>query len=110
MGSKIGVLVEVNCETDFVARSEDFCQFTKDLALHIAAMAPKYVKKDDVPPDALTGVANQEEFYKQNCLLLQAYVKDPKLTIQDYLNQLVGKIGENILISRFSRFKVGESE
>ena len=85
-GNKIGVIVEVNCETDFVARSEDFCKFTRDLALHIAAMNPENVQ----------------------VLLQQPYVKDPGKNIQDLLNELVAKIGENIIIARFVRFKVGE--
>ncbi len=110
LGSKIGVLVEVNCETDFVARNEDFCQFSKDVAMHIAAMSPQYVKKDDVPAEKLSAAADQAQFLKEICLLEQPYVKDPKLTIQDYLNQLIAKIGENIRIGRFIRFKVGESE
>lgn len=108
LGSKIGVLVEVNCETDFVARSEDFCQFTKDVAMQIAASSPKYIKKDDIPSDVLHGQPNQDDFVKTSCLLDQPFIKDPKLTIQDYLNTLIAKIGENIFISRFVRFKVGE--
>ena len=110
LGSKIGVLVEVNCETDFVARNEDFIQFTKNLAMHIAAVAPKYIKKDNVPPDVLKKQSDQETFVKENCLLNQVYVKDPTMTIQDYLNSIVAKIGENIQIGRLVRFKVGESE
>lgn len=109
LGSKLGVLVEVNCETDFVARSEDFCQFTKDVAMHIAASAPKYIKKDDVSAELLPREADREAFIKENCLLEQPFVKDPKITIHDYLNSLVAKIGENIYISRFIRYKVGES-
>ena len=110
LGSKIGVLVEVNCETDFVARNEDFIQFTKNLAMHIAAVAPKYIKKDNVPADVLKKQSDQETFIKENYLLDQAYVKDPAMTIQDYLNSIVAKIGENIQIGRLVRFKVGESE
>ena len=107
-GNKIGVVVEVNCETDFVARSEDFIKFTRDIALHIAAVNPKYIKKEDVPADVLAKEADKEAFYKANCLLVQAYVKDPGKSIQDLLNELVAKIGENIIISRFVRYKVGE--
>ncbi len=103
-GNKIGVVVEINCETDFVARSEDFITFSKDLAMHIAAMSPKYIKKEDVPADVLA----KEPDTKQYCLLQQAYVKDASKSIQDYLNELVAKIGENIRVSRFVRFKVGE--
>lgn len=108
LGNKIGVLLEVNCETDFVARSEDFCQFTKDVAMQIAASSPKYIKKDDIPSDVLKGQPNQDDFVKTSCLMDQPFIKDPKLTIQDYLNTLVAKIGENIFISRFIRYKVGE--
>ena len=107
-GNKIGVVVEVNCETDFVARSEDFCKFTRDVALHIAALNPKYVKKEDVPADVLAREADKEAYIKANCLLAQAYVKDPGKNIQDLLNELVAKIGENIVIGRFVRYKVGE--
>jgi elongation factor Ts len=103
-GNKIGVVVEVNCETDFVARSEDFIRFSKDLAMHIAAMSPRYVKAEEVPADVLA----KEPDTKQYCLLQQAYVKDASKSIQDYLNELVAKVGENIRVSRFVRFKVGE--
>jgi len=107
-GNKMGVVVEVNCETDFVARSEDFCKFTRDLALHIAASNPKYIKKEDVPADIIAKEADKEAYIKANCLLSQAYVKDPSKSIQDLLNELVAKIGENILVGRFIRYKVGE--
>lgn len=107
-GNKIGVIVEVNCETDFVARSEDFCKFTRDIAIHIAALNPKYIKKQDVPADVLGKEADKEAYTKANCLLSQAYVKDPGKNIQDLLNELVAKIGENIVVSRFVRYKVGE--
>ena len=110
MGNKIAVLLEVNCETDFVARNEDFCKFTKDVAMHIAATAPKYIKKDDVPADVLSGQPNAEEFVKASCLLEQNFVKDPSITIGDYLNSLIAKIGENIRVGRFARYKVGEIE
>jgi elongation factor Ts len=100
--------VEVNCETDFVGRSEDFCRFTRDLALHIAAVNPKYIKKEDIPADVLAKEADQEAYIKAHCLLAQPYVKDPGKTIQDLLNELVSKIGENTIISRFARYKVGE--
>ncbi len=107
-GNKMGVVVEVNCETDFVARSEDFCKFTRDVALHIAASNPKYIKKEDVPADILAKEPDKDAYIKANCLLAQAYVKDPSKSIQDMLNELVAKIGENILIGRFIRYKVGE--
>lgn len=108
LGNKIGVIVEVNCETDFVAKNEDFCAFTKDIAMHIAAMAPKYITQEDIPADVLIQQKDQGAFIKENCLLNQPFVKDPKITIQDYLNSLIAKIGENILISRFIRYKIGE--
>jgi len=107
-GNKIGVVVEVNCETDFVARNEDFCAFTRNLAIHIAALSPKYIKREDVPADVLAKEADKEAFIKAHCLLAQAYVKDPTKSIQDLLNELVAKIGENIVVGRFVRYKVGE--
>jgi len=106
-GSKIGVLVEVNCETDFVARNEDFITFTRDVAMHIAAVAPKYLKKEDVPADVLELQADKEGYYKMNCLMAQPFVKESSKTITDLLNELVAKIGENIQINRFVRFKIG---
>ncbi|MBM3252184.1 MAG: translation elongation factor Ts [Candidatus Omnitrophica bacterium] len=108
LGNKIGVLVEVNCETDFVARNEDFRRFTKDIAMQIAAVNPKYLKKEDVSKEDLKEAKDKEEFYKQNCLLEQAFIKDQNLTIKDYLSSLVAKIGENIVIRRFSRYALGE--
>ncbi len=110
LGAKIGVLLEVNCETDFVARSEDFCAFTKDLALQIAASAPRYVRQEDIPENILQIQPNQDVFIKENCLMNQVFIKDTSLTIQDYLNRLIAKIGENIFVSRFVRYKVGEIE
>ena len=107
-GSKIGVIVEINCETDFVARSEDCIRFSKDVAMHIAAMSPKYIKKEDVPADILAKEHNQTEFFKQAVLLQQPFVRDAAKTIQDYLNELVAKIGENIRVARFVRYKIGE--
>ena len=108
MGNKIATLVEVNCETDFVARNEDFARFTKDLAMQIAATAPEYLAEIDVPADVLAKHADRKTFLKEKCLLNQVFIKDPSLTIQDYLNTLVAKIGENIRIGRFVRYKVGE--
>lgn len=107
-GNKLGVLVEVNCETDFVARNEDFIRFCKDLAMHIAAMAPKYIKKEDVPADLLADQEDQDGFIKSNVLMEQAFVKEASKSIRDLLNELIAKIGENILIGRFIRFKIGE--
>jgi len=108
LGNKIGVLLEVNCETDFVAKNSDFCQFAKDLCMQIAACNPLYIKKEDVPADILKEEKDKEEFYKNNCLLEQMFVKDPGITIKDYLGSLIAKIGENIVIRRFIRYKIGE--
>jgi len=107
-GNKIGVLLEVNCESDFVARNEEFTKFTKDLAMQIAATSPEYVKKEDVPEEVLKHEKNKEDYYKSNCLLEQVFVKDPSLMIKDYLGSIVGKMGENIVIRRFIRYKIGE--
>ncbi len=131
MGGKIGVLVEVNCETDFVAKNEDFQEFVKGVAMHIAALNPIGLKKEDVPLDVvekekkifeekakLQGkpeniiekiVSGQvEKFYKDSCLMSQNYVKNPDVTITDLLNELVAKIGESIQIRRFVRYEIGE--
>lgn len=109
-GAKIGVLVEVNCETDFVAKNDDFCKFTKDIAMHIAATSPKYIKGEDVPADVLAKQHDSDAFLKEHCLLEQPFVRDPGKTIRDYLNELIAKIGENIFINRFARYKVSEVE
>jgi len=107
-GNKIGVLLEVNCESDFVARNSDFAQFTKDLAMQIAATSPAYIKREDVPADVLDQEKNKEDFIKTNCLLEQPFVKDSSMTINDYLGTIVAKIGENIVVRRFTRYKIGE--
>jgi len=108
LGNKIGVLVEVNSETDFVARNEEFAQFTKDIAMQIAALAPAYLKREDVPQDVLENTKDKEQFIKENCLLEQAFIKDPGITIKDYLGNLLAKFSENIYIRRFIRYKIGE--
>src|ERR1700745_3014682 len=130
-GGKIGVLVEVNCESDFVARTEAFQHLSHDLAMHIAALDPRYVRREDVTPEMLekerdiykaqalaTGkpesvvdkIVNgkMEKFYEENCLYEQHYIKDESVTIGEKINQAVNKLGENISIRRFVRFKVGE--
>jgi elongation factor Ts len=107
-GNKIGVLLEVNCESDFVAKNEEFTKFTKDLAMQIAATSPAYIKKEDVPVEVLQHEKSREDYYKNNCLLEQVFVKDPSLMIKDYLGSIVTKIGENIVIRRFIRYKIGE--
>ena len=110
LGAKIGVLLEVNCETDFVAKNEDFCRFTKDIAMQIAATSPRYIRKEDIPSDILKKEKDRATFLKNCCLMEQDFIKDSQLTIQDYLNSLISKTGENITISRFVRYKVGEVE
>lgn len=108
LGSKIGVLVEVNCETDFVAKSDAFCRFTKDVAMQIAALHPKYIKREDIPEEILRQQADLDAFFKDVCLMEQPFVKDPQKTIQDCLNALIASIGENVFIGRFIRYKVSE--
>jgi elongation factor Ts len=110
MGGKLGVLVEINCETDFVAKNEDFIAFAKNIAMHIAASNPLGIRSEDVPhvvPKIVEGKMNK--FFKDNSLLNQPYVRDPELSIEDLLNELIAKIGENITIRRFVRFQTGES-
>ncbi|MEX2270863.1 MAG: translation elongation factor Ts [Vicinamibacterales bacterium] len=132
MGGKIGVLVEVNCESDFVARTDDFQGMVKEIAMHIAAAAPQYVRREDVPADVIAREkdvyrgqmadsgkpANVIEkiiegklnsFYEQTCLLEQPSIRDPKATIGALVTAAIAKLGENISIARFARFKVGES-
>jgi elongation factor Ts len=130
-GGKIGVLVEVNCETDFVAKNENFQAFVRDIAMHIAAANPLYVRREEVPaellerekdiyrakakesgkPDAIVekiidGQINK--FYADICLLEQAYVKDPDKSVQTYLNETIASIGENMSVRRFAKFVLGE--
>jgi len=107
-GNKVGVLLEVDCESDFVAKNEGFAQFAKDMAMQITASSPLYIKKEDVPAEILEHEKNKEDFYKNHCLLEQPFVKDPSITIKDYLGSVVAKIGENIVVRRFTRYKVGE--
>jgi elongation factor Ts len=109
-GAKIGVIVEINCETDFVAQNDNFRKFTKDVAMQIAAADPKFVKRDDVPPDVLSEQKDPDSFIKEQCLVDQSFVKDPKKTIQDYVNEMIASMGENIFINRFIRYKVNEVE
>jgi elongation factor Ts len=130
-GGKIGVLLEVNCESDFVARTDDFQNLLKDIAMHIAASDPRYVKPEDVTPEdlererevykaqaAATGkpeavVAKIAEgkmakFYEEVCLLEQPFIKEQSISIKELIAQKVGKLGENITVRRFARFKVGD--
>jgi elongation factor Ts len=131
MGGKVGVLVEVNCETDFVARTDDFQTLVKELALHIAAADPRYVRREDVPADVLEKEkeiyraqfadsgkpapvvekiveGKLGSFYSQVVLIDQPSVRDPNVTISQLIAQAAAKTGENIAVSRFARFKVGE--
>lgn len=130
-GGKLGVMVEVNCETDFVAKNEDFVLFARNMAMHIAATNPVSISQQDVPQevidkemeiyrDQIRAMGKPEQmidkiaegklskFFKENCLLNQAYVRDPNVTISDLINEQIAKIGENITIKRFVRFQVGE--
>ncbi|MCX7926815.1 MAG: translation elongation factor Ts [Candidatus Omnitrophica bacterium] len=106
-GNKIGVLVELNCETDFVAKNEAFAQFAKDIAMQIAALAPQYVSREDVPEEILAKQLDKEQFVKSFCLLEQTFIKDPSLTIKDYLGSLIAKFNEKIVIKQFSRYQIG---
>ena len=102
---RLGALVEVQCETDFVARTEEFVAFCRDVAMHVAAMGPLYVKTEDAP----RGASATPEELKAACLLLQPFVKDQGTTVHELLNTLIATTGENVVIRRFSRFSVGES-
>jgi elongation factor Ts len=98
---RIGALVEINCETDFVARTAEFQDLAHNVAMQVAAMAPEYLSKNECP----TGV---EVDFQNVCLLLQPYIKDPTKTVQDLVTELIAKTGENIIISRFTRFELGK--
>ena len=102
---RLGAIVEVQCETDFVARTEEFVTFCRDVAMHVAAMGPRYVKTEDVP----SGHSAGPEELKSSCLLMQPFVKDQGTTVLELLNGLIAKTGENVVIRRFTRFAVGES-
>ncbi len=130
--SKLGVLVEVNCETDFVAKNDDFKAFAKNIAMHIAATNPVGIRPEDVSEEIINKekeiyhgqvlemgkpekIADKivegklKKYFKENCLMDQDYVRNPEMTITDLLNEMIAKIGENISIKRFVRFKIGES-
>jgi elongation factor Ts len=130
-GGKMGVLVEINCETDFVAKTEDFQTFVKNIAMHIAAANPQYIRREEIPKEALEREqaiyrtqaqdsgkpqkvidkiieGKMERFYSEVCLLEQTYVRDSDLTIKELLDAMIAKIGENITIRRFARFQLGE--
>ncbi|MDA8240511.1 MAG: translation elongation factor Ts [Nitrospiraceae bacterium] len=128
---KIGVLLEVNCETDFVARTDDFRELVKDIAMHIAAASPQYLIREDVPQDVIerekeiyrAQVANKppqvvekivegklEKFFTDTCLVDQVFVKDPDRKIKDVITEKVAKVGENIVVRRFVRYQLGENQ
>lgn len=130
--NKIGVLVEVNCETDFVARTDDFQRFVNDIAMHVAAANPRWLSKEQVPtsdvekekelfkaqaaqsgkpPQVIDKIAEGKltKFLEENCLLQQAFVKDPDKSIEEIVKAAIAKLGENIMIARFVRFQLGET-
>lgn len=132
LGGKVGVLLEVNCETDFVARNEEFKSFVRDICLQVAATNPSYLNREDVPaavveeekeilrkqalredkPEKIVEKiisGRIEKYFQDNCLLEQPFVKDDKITIQELLTEKMAKIGENIIIRRFARFEIGEN-
>jgi elongation factor Ts len=131
-GSKIGVMVEINCETDFVARTPEFKTFAKEIAMQIAAANPLYVDRASVPPNVIekekeiyteqsrasgkpANVIEKmvqgrlDKFYKEVCLLEQSYIRDPNVIVGDLLKSLISKVGENIIIRRFVRYQIGET-
>ena len=131
-GGKIGVLLELNCETDFVARNEEFQHLAKEIAMQIAAANPLYVSREDVPADVLEkeksifkaqvlqsgkpeNIAAKilegklEKYFEEMCLLEQPYIRDSKMNVEDIVKSLVSKVGENIVVSRFVRYQLGES-
>ena len=130
MGGKIGVMVEVNCETDFVAKTDDFKDFARNIAMHVAATNPVGILPEDVPQDVIDrereiyraqvlemgkpenmvdkiAEGKLNKFFKESCLINQQYVKEPDKTIADYLNEVIAKTGEKITIKRFARFQIG---
>jgi len=130
-GGKMGVLVEINCETDFVAKTEDFQTFVKNIAMHIAAANPQYIRREEIPEEVLEREraiyrtqaqeagkpqkiidkiveGKMERFYSEVCLLEQTYVRDADLTIKEFLDAMIAKVGENVSIRRFARFQLGE--
>ena len=109
-GGNLAALVEVNCETDFVARTDLFKKFVKDIAMQVAAANPEYIAKKDISNDVLKDVKNKDVYIKQYCLLEQVFIKDNKLSVGDYLRDTVSQTGENIVIKRFVRFSLGESD
>ncbi len=131
-GGKIGILVEINCETDFVARNDEFQNFAKEISMQIAANKPSYVSRDDVPGEVLEKekeifkaqviesgkpekIAEKivdgkiDNFFEEKCLMEQPYIREPKIKVEELLKALVAKVGENIVVSRFTRYQLGQS-
>jgi elongation factor Ts len=131
-GNKIGVLVDIDCETDFVARTEDFQRLAKEIAMHVAAMNPIAVSREDVPPAAIererdifraeaeaSGKPEKvlekivegkvEKFFTEQCLMEQPYIKNPDITVKDFISDAVAKFGENVVVRRFTRYQLGEN-
>ena len=110
-GGRIGALIEVNCETDFVARTDEFKQLVHDLAMQVAATAPRYVSVEDVPADVLEEGAREagsaEKFFEQAVLLAQPFIKDPSRTVEEVIKEAIARLGENIRVRRFARFELG---
>ncbi|MBU0693626.1 MAG: elongation factor Ts [Candidatus Omnitrophica bacterium] len=104
----LGAIVEVNCETDFVARTDIFKKFVKDIAMQVVAANPKYIKKQDIPQGELANLENVDVFVKESCLLEQTFIKNSSITIEEYLQDVIAQCGENILIKRFTHFSLGE--
>lgn len=132
-GGKIGVLLELNCESDFVARTDDFQKLCHDIAMHVAALDPRFLRREEVtdeilgrereiyreqaratgkPEPVIEKIVNgkMEKFYEENCLYEQHFIRDEGLTVKELIDQTIAKIGENIAVRRFARFKVGESD
>ncbi|MEO0271405.1 MAG: translation elongation factor Ts [candidate division WOR-3 bacterium] len=130
-GAKLGVLVELNCETDFVAKNEEFIKLAREIAMQIAAMNPIAVKRENIPAEVIEREkkiyeeqaresgkpeniiqkiveGKMENFYKEKCLLEQSYIRDPSITVGDLIKQYITKFGENIVVKRFARFRIGE--
>jgi elongation factor Ts len=132
-GGKIGVLAEINCESDFVARTDDFQRLCHDVAMHIAALDPRFIRREDVTEDVLArereiykaqakasgkseaivekiASGKMEKFYEDNCLYEQHFIRDETVTVKEMIDQAIAKFGENVSVRRFSRFKVGEMD
>lgn len=133
LGGRIGVLVEVNCETDFVARTDEFRTLVRDIAMHVAAASPRFVRRDEVPADVVEKERQilrtrtleegkpphmvdkivegrlDKQFYNQSCLEEQPFVKNPEITVGELIKESIARMGENIVVRRFARFQVGEA-